>query len=100
MENRKTKKGLEAGNNYPICGDRAGDVDPRGGAPDGRQGRQVETRGGTSGVRQNLKSGFLCDICRKEMLIAEAHHEIPASDFPVCDECWLEDAIRKGAGHE
>jgi len=32
-------------------------------------------------------SGFVCDGCGREMLIAEAHHEVPESDFPVCSEC-------------
>ena len=46
-------------------------------------------------------SGFICDSCKKEMLIAEAHHELDGSDFPICDECFLEAAIRKGgARHE
>lgn len=33
-------------------------------------------------------------------LFAWAFHELEGSDFPICDECFLEDAIRKGCGHE
>ena len=87
MERRETEKRLEMGSDHLNVGDRDRDVDPGGGAPDGRQGRQAETGAGTSGADQNVRSGFLCDICLRPMLIAEDHLEINGSDFPVCRQC-------------
>ena len=101
MEKRETKKRLAVGSNHPNGGNRRGDGDPGCGTSGGPAGRQGEAgEAGARGVGADLRSGFVCDGCGKEMIIAEPHHELEGSDFPICDECWLEDAIRKGGSHE
>ena len=54
MEKRKTKKGLEVGNDHPICGDRAGDGDSRGGAFDGHAGIKSETGAAIRGADPHI----------------------------------------------
>ena len=54
---------------------------------------------GTSEAEPNLRSGFICDICGKEMLIAEDHLEINGSDFPACRHC-ADFLLARGCDHD
>ena len=104
MEKKQDKRGrIQEGGALQRNGHHlhSGPSDPAGvGAPAMGKPRDPQAKAGGGGTDQNAKSGFVCDICGRAMLIREAHYEIEGSDFPVCYDCWLSDAIRKGAGHE